>query len=94
MVSLYIRLYSLPERCPCCVSERYFPRVLVSLFHHVVLSGTHPDVKNGKPAPDVFLIAAKEFDGNENEPPSPKDCLVFEDAPLGVEGNFVNYGWR
>merc|ERR1719431_1427964 len=60
-------------------------RDFMSLFHHVVLSGTHPDVKNGKPAPDVFLIAAKEFDGNQNEPPSPKDCLVFEDAPLGVE---------
>ena len=96
MVSLDIRLCKRDVPVVRCVSERYFPRVLVSLFHHVVLSGTHPDVKNGKPAPDVFLIAAKEFDGdgNENEPPSPKDCLVFEDAPLGVEGKIVNYDWR
>lgn len=55
----------------------------MSLFNHVVLSGTHPEVKNGKPAPDVFLVAAKEF----KVAPNPKSCLVFEDAPLGLEAS-------
>lgn len=32
----------------------------------------------GKPAPDIFLIAAKNLDLN------PKDCLVFEDAIAGI----------
>ena len=36
------------------------------------------DVKNGKPAPDIFLKAA-ELLGSK-----PEDCLVYEDAPNGV----------
>jgi beta-phosphoglucomutase len=37
------------------------------------------DVKQGKPHPDVFLKAAEQL-GAE-----PADCIVFEDAPMGVE---------
>ncbi|HEX7646031.1 MAG TPA: HAD family phosphatase [Noviherbaspirillum sp.] len=37
------------------------------------------DVKRGKPEPDVFLKAA-EACGT-----APENCIVFEDAPLGVE---------
>jgi len=37
-------------------------------------------VKNGKPAPDVFLLAAEKLNVN------PKDCLVIEDSPFGVQG--------
>ena len=37
------------------------------------------DVQRGKPAPDVFLLAAQRCGA------APKDCIVFEDAPLGVE---------
>jgi beta-phosphoglucomutase len=37
------------------------------------------DVARGKPHPDVFLKAAEKLGAN------PADCIVFEDAPLGVE---------
>jgi beta-phosphoglucomutase family hydrolase len=37
------------------------------------------DVRHGKPAPDVFELAAKRCGAR------PQDCIVFEDAPLGVE---------
>jgi HAD superfamily hydrolase (TIGR01509 family) len=36
------------------------------------------DVGNGKPAPDLFLLAAAELAVD------PRDCVVVEDAPAGV----------
>ncbi len=49
-----------------------------SLFGCVVL-GDDPEIKHGKPAPDIFLEAAKRLKTD------PKNCLVFEDAPSGME---------
>lgn len=37
------------------------------------------DIKHSKPAPDVFLIAAKRLGVD------PKDCIVVEDAVAGIE---------
>jgi len=43
-----------------------------------LISGDHPSVKKGKPAPDIFLAAA---DGIGIDP---RDCIVFEDSPSGI----------
>ncbi|XP_064478124.1 pseudouridine-5'-phosphatase-like isoform X2 [Ornithodoros turicata] len=54
---------------------------LFALFHHATLASDDPDIKHGKPAPDVFLVSARRFEEN----PAPAQVLVFEDAPHGVE---------
>ena len=43
----------------------------------VTVSGA--DVQRGKPAPDIFLSAAQRIGV------APADCLVFEDAPAGIQ---------
>ncbi len=39
---------------------------------------TGDEVERGKPAPDIFVLAAERIDVN------PSRCVVFEDAPAGV----------
>jgi beta-phosphoglucomutase family hydrolase len=48
---------------------------LLSFFDIIVTGG---DVKNGKPAPDIFLKAAEKLSV------APANCIVFEDAANGV----------
>ncbi len=47
-----------------------------NLFEIVV---TQEDVERSKPAPDMFLLAAKKMGV------APERCLVFEDSRLGIE---------
>lgn len=48
-------------------------------FCDYLISGDDEQVKKGKPAPDIFLAAAKGINVD------PSHCLVFEDSPSGCE---------
>lgn len=51
-----------------------------AMFQHLqtIVCGDHPAVKRGKPAPDIYLEAARQLGV------LPRHCLVFEDASTGV----------
>ncbi|KAF8315941.1 Haloacid dehalogenase-like hydrolase, partial [Clavulina sp. PMI_390] len=53
-----------------------------ALFGSHITCGDDPEIKNGKPAPDLFLAARAKF---VEDVPDVKTCLVFEDALNGVE---------
>lgn len=54
-----------------------------ALFGTHITCGDDPEIKNGKPAPDLFLAARQKF-APEGLPDAEK-CLVFEDALNGIE---------
>ena len=68
----------------CVASSSSLDRVRLSLESADLLRFFDPylfsanDVPNGKPAPDIFLHAARVMGVN------PRDCLVIEDSVVGV----------
>ena len=55
-------------------------RHMETIFQHMnfIVTGDDPELSRGKPAPDIYLLAAKRLGIN------PENCLVFEDAMSGV----------
>jgi HAD superfamily hydrolase (TIGR01509 family) len=52
----------------------------VNLLHRFLTITTGDQVQHGKPAPDLFLLAAGTIDAR------PDECLVLEDSEAGVRG--------
>ena len=69
----------------CVASSSGFDRIRLSLAS-MRLEDRFPDlfsaeqVLNGKPAPDLFLFAARHMNTD------PSACLVIEDSPHGIQG--------
>ncbi len=51
----------------------------LNLRHHFQAIVCNTDVLRGKPDPEIFLLAAERLGSR------PEDCVVFEDAPAGIE---------
>ncbi len=71
---------------PCCVATSSSPARAMRSLEIVRLDGVFKDrlftasaVKNGKPAPDLFLLAAEKMGCQ------PDQCLVIEDSLPGVQ---------
>jgi HAD superfamily hydrolase (TIGR01509 family) len=67
------------------------PIVPKKIVHHpcikhcvdLIVTGDDPVIKEGKPAPDIFLLAARRLGCPESDL---GNCYVFEDSPFGVLG--------
>jgi HAD superfamily hydrolase (TIGR01509 family) len=55
---------------------------LIKYFHHENIFSAE-NVNKGKPAPDLFLLAAKKMGYD------PKDCIVVEDSLAGIEAGIA-----
>ena len=58
--------------------EKNIRRAGIDKFFDAIIGGDQ--IENGKPAPDIFQLAAKKI----NLPP--EDCYVFEDSANGIRG--------
>ncbi len=78
----HLRAHGVPQAVATSSSEPLFRLKTqrhgwFDLFDAIV-TGDDPVVTHGKPAPDIFLAAARRLEAD------PANCLVFEDAPSGL----------
>ncbi|XP_066156408.1 pseudouridine-5'-phosphatase-like [Euwallacea fornicatus] len=71
-------------RAPYDIKTQSHPEIF-NLFLHVVCGTDNPEIKHGKPAPDIFLNCASKFPDN----PDPQKVLVFEDSPNGARAGMA-----
>jgi HAD superfamily hydrolase (TIGR01509 family) len=82
LLELLDYLDTLPIRKAVATSTRRAHAIpnLGDLFPRFDALATGDEVENGKPAPDIFLLAATRLEVK------PADCLVLEDSLPGVKG--------
>jgi pseudouridine-5'-monophosphatase len=79
----HLRRHSIPQAVATSSDRSHYAlktsrhREWFGLFDCIVI-GDDPEVRRGKPAPDIFLVAASRL----GVPPG--RCLVLEDSPVGV----------
>mmetsp|Transcript_7081 Transcript_7081/g.13043 ORF Transcript_7081/g.13043 Transcript_7081/m.13043 type:complete len:259 (-) Transcript_7081:291-1067(-) len=58
----------------------------IESFAELYVCGDDAEVKNGKPAPDIFLVAKKRLEAKIGGSLDSSKCIVFEDSPFGLQG--------
>jgi pseudouridine-5'-monophosphatase len=79
----HLHRHRIPQAVATSSSQRPFG---LKTMHHqswfslfdCIVTGDDPEIKFGKPSPDIFLIAAMRLGVR------PSQCLVLEDSPSGV----------
>lgn len=69
---------------PIAVIEKNLTRANLRGYFEVIVGGDL--VSNGKPAPDIFLLAAKKLNL------APEDCYIFEDSLNGIRSAAASGG--
>lgn len=73
------------EHIPVAVASGGIHHIVEKTLVNIGMEGFFPiivtpaDVARGKPAPDMYLLAAEKMGVK------PEECLVFEDSPTGIE---------
>ncbi|MGB5710981.1 MAG: HAD-IA family hydrolase [Waterburya sp.] len=76
--------YHVPQAIASSSSRHHFEMKTVSHQQwlkriKITTLGDDPEIERGKPAPDIFLLAAKRLNT------TPEKCLVFEDSLAGMK---------
>ena len=80
----HLSQHNIPQAIATSSSRHHFEMKTVNhqqwlkIFETITL-GNDPEIERGKPAPDIFLLAAKRLKAN------PEQCLVFEDSVAGIK---------
>jgi pseudouridine-5'-monophosphatase len=80
----HLARYKIPQAIASSSSRRNYDMKTIrhtewfKIFERAIL-GDDPELINGKPAPDIFLLAAQRLGT------SPEHCLVFEDSVAGMK---------
>lgn len=80
----HLAKYDIPQAIASSSSQHHFQ--LKTANHQqwlgvlqTITLGDDPEIEQGKPAPDIFLLAAKRLNA------APENCLVFEDSVAGIK---------
>ena len=80
----HLASHNIPQAIASSSSQHHFDLKTINhqswlkLLQNTTL-GDDPEIKQGKPAPDIFLLAAKRLKA------PPEKCLVFEDSVAGMQ---------
>ena len=80
----YLDKHNIPQAIATSSSRQNFEMKTVNhqdwlKYFELFTLGDDPEIKRGKPAPDIFLLTAKRLDAK------PENCLVFEDSLSGMK---------